>query len=784
MAVNEGNIHYVEFRGDTSQLRKEINLLSAKLNELGKNTSVQTSSIAGNTKKMSTSMASSFSSLNRLISGLGISVGIGAITSGLKSMLSASAELENVRTTFRVFTGSVALANATLSDLKRAALESPLNFQDFVQGSKTLMGYGVSASQVTGIVKMLGDVSGGSADRFQRLSLAFGQVVGAGRLMGQEARQMINAGFNPLQFIAEKTGKSMAQLQDEMRKGQISVQDVADAFKIATSEGGRFYGLSQEITNTLGGQWNKLQESIFFTLAEIGDKIASTFNLKQIVSDISDYMTKLKNEIVSALGSFEFNQYTITYLKEFYTAIGNIILALPKLIGLLVKLGEAIQMLNPFFWIALASFKALNLAVDKFNGKKVEPIFNKTNFDSILYTNKELAEIEYNLNEINKRIKQGGTDQFGMLVNVEDLKRQRDELLKTRQAIIDATKPRKSGKGSPSQEELDKIKEQQLKEYRSWEDAYANQQKLKEKALKEGVDFTQFTNDRLLEESVGAQGKQIFELTKYFHKVRELYKQNGLDVMPLYESFQEQATKIQLDFAKKRVQDLKNMMDKSIETFQKGMEDMQEGFNLLTSGGIKGFLDGLKDPDPLGTFFVNAFANATAFAESVPSLIGQGFGEIISGTVNFGEGMRRIGNSVLGALGDFVKGLGEQLIKFGIASTGIQAALASILTPAGAAAAIGIGTVLVALGSAMKNASQSQGQSVGGNARPSRVSATPVGRTSSKSMQSGSTYQYGGGTFATQSIKLSIDLTGSITASPTGYNISKQYETIARVTGR
>jgi hypothetical protein len=51
-------------------------------------------------------------------------------------------------------------------------------------------------------------------------------------------------------------------------------------------------------------------------------------------------------------------------------------------------------------------------------------------------------------------------------------------------------------------------------------------------------------------------------------------------------------------------------------------------------------------------------------------------------------------------------------------------------------------------------------------------------------MTSGSSYQYGGASYSTQSLKLSIDLTGAITATQTGYQINKSLETTLRVTGR
>lgn len=52
---------------------------------------------------------------------------------------------------------------------------------------------------------------------------------------------MINAGFNPLEVIAKKTGKTLGELKKEMEKGAISAKMVEEAMKDATSEGGRFF---------------------------------------------------------------------------------------------------------------------------------------------------------------------------------------------------------------------------------------------------------------------------------------------------------------------------------------------------------------------------------------------------------------------------------------------------------------------------------------------------------------------------------------------------------------
>jgi len=62
--------------------------------------------------------------------------------------------------------------------------------------------------------------------------------------------------------MSEKSGKSVAQLRDEMSKGKITVEDVTKAFEIATSEGGQFYKGMEEGAGTLSGKFSTLLDGI------------------------------------------------------------------------------------------------------------------------------------------------------------------------------------------------------------------------------------------------------------------------------------------------------------------------------------------------------------------------------------------------------------------------------------------------------------------------------------------------------------------------------------------
>lgn len=192
----------------------------------------------------------------------GIAGGIG-IKEFLGQMIQVRGEFENIETSLRVLLGgdSEKLSDI-MSQMKEYALISPLTTKDMASALQMMIGFGIQAEDAITYLKALGDISMGDTVHFNSLALAFSQMSAAGKLMGQDLNQMINAGFNPLQQISEKTGKTIGELKDEMSKGAISAQMVQQAFIDATSEGGKFYGMASEGAKTLNGQISMLQESV------------------------------------------------------------------------------------------------------------------------------------------------------------------------------------------------------------------------------------------------------------------------------------------------------------------------------------------------------------------------------------------------------------------------------------------------------------------------------------------------------------------------------------------
>jgi tape measure domain-containing protein len=200
---------------------------------------------------------------------LGVIGGATALKSLASQIVRVRGEFQSMQTAIETMVGKD-VASGLMAQLKEMAKISPLTLTDMVDAEKMMLGFNIQAEDTVRYLQALSDISMGDSVKFKSLTLAFSQMSAAGKLMGQDLNQMINAGFNPLQIIAEKTGKSIATLKDEMSKGAVSAEMVQQAFIDATSAGGKFYQMSENASKTINGQLSMMQDALDNAFNEMG----------------------------------------------------------------------------------------------------------------------------------------------------------------------------------------------------------------------------------------------------------------------------------------------------------------------------------------------------------------------------------------------------------------------------------------------------------------------------------------------------------------------------------
>lgn len=240
-------------------------------------------------RKQTAGLGASMGRLGKMMGTAGLLIGVVRLGS---SIVKLGADMEQTKVSFETMLGSRERANKLVSQINEFANVTPFQNDQLFENAKLLLNFGMTGEKVIPTMKMLGDISGGNAQKMQSLTLAYSQARSAGKLMGQDLLQMINAGFNPLQEISRTTGESMASLKKKMAAGRISVQQLDGAFRSATSEGGRFYKMMEKQSKTLAGRWSTLMGKIKMIGIGIGSKLLPI--LGKAIDFVSKFMESAK----------------------------------------------------------------------------------------------------------------------------------------------------------------------------------------------------------------------------------------------------------------------------------------------------------------------------------------------------------------------------------------------------------------------------------------------------------------------------------------------------------
>ena len=282
--------------------------------------------------------------------------GAGVLKALGSEMIRIRGEFQSMQTAIETMVGKD-IAGQLIPQIKELAKISPLTMSDMVGAEKMMLGFNIQAEDTIKYLKAISDISMGESSKFNSLTLAFSQMSAAGKLMGQDLNQMINAGFNPLQIISEKTGKSIATLKDEMSKGAVSAKMVQQAFIDATSAGGKFYNMSENASKTINGQLSMMQDAMDAAFNEIGQKSEGVImkGIQVTTSLIENYETvgKVLAGLITTYGTYRTAVMLVTAAESKHTLV-EIGLTNARILARKAQLAlNAAMLTNPY--VALAT---------------------------------------------------------------------------------------------------------------------------------------------------------------------------------------------------------------------------------------------------------------------------------------------------------------------------------------------------------------------------------------------------------------------------------------------
>lgn len=343
----------------------DVNKTTKEIDNLGKESNDSAKQVDNLSKKMgdadgaSKKLGDGFTVLKGTMANLA-SQAISKIVDGFKQLVGGAVDyqksMEYYTTSFTVMTGSADKAGETVKKLADIGATTPFDMPQLADATSLLMNFGFSADDAVDSMMMLGDISQGNADKLNSIARAYGKMNSAQKVTLEDINMMIDAGFNPLQEISEKTGESMQSLYDRISKGKMSVDEITESMKRSTSEGGKYFQSMDAQSQTLDGRLSTLSDTINSKLGEalqpILQKAADEWipNITNAIDNMDiDSVVSVIDDLISGVGD----------LFGFIMDNGSTIISLVAGIGTAMLTWKVASMINGLV-TAIQAFQAAN----------------------------------------------------------------------------------------------------------------------------------------------------------------------------------------------------------------------------------------------------------------------------------------------------------------------------------------------------------------------------------------------------------------------------------------
>ena len=324
----------VDIIGDASKLNRSLTSASSRLKSFG-------SQISGIGKKLST----------RLTIPLGVAGGIA---------LKSAANFERLKTQLNVLTGSAEEGSKAFERLVKFSAGTPFQLNELVKANNTLMGFGVSAEDAFKHLQMIGDISAVSGGDLQGISVAFGQVAAAGRLMGQDLLQLINNGVPIIDMLSKSMGVAKSEIKELVSEGAVTFPVLVKAFTEATSEGGKFEGGMAQLSQTISGVTSTVQDNLSIAFSELGKEIFKAFNVKELAKDFINFIKNLVDRFKELDSQ---TKKIIIVIAGIATVAGPVLIVIGSIASGISALASGISVAIPLLIKFTGAIKTLTVAL-------------------------------------------------------------------------------------------------------------------------------------------------------------------------------------------------------------------------------------------------------------------------------------------------------------------------------------------------------------------------------------------------------------------------------------
>lgn len=259
------------------------------------------------------------SSLRSMFGGLAAPIAGAFAVSGVmdfgSGVVKAAADAQAYSTALEVMLQNKTAADAMVAQVKEFAATTPFELPQVQAASQQLLAFGFDSTKVVPQLQTLGNVASALNQPIGDIAYLFGTAKVQGRLYTNDLMQFMNRGIPIVGELSKVMGVSEAQVKKLTEEGKVGFAELEQAMNNLGGAGGRFDGLMDRQSKTIGGTvsnlsdaWGQFKSDLGLSLApvissSIGMLQEALGGLRTAMGWVQEHGTLVKGVLIGVAGA-------------------------------------------------------------------------------------------------------------------------------------------------------------------------------------------------------------------------------------------------------------------------------------------------------------------------------------------------------------------------------------------------------------------------------------------------------------------------------------------------
>lgn len=187
---------------------------------------------------------------------------LGTAWARFSGLLGSGDDVGRVTARLAAFTKGTASAAKGAREVVEFADTPPFGLEETQRAAQLLLGCGIRASELKSTLESLGNVAAGGGASLEQMGIRLAKAFQTGRVTMEVLEPLMNSGINVMGELSKRTGKTQAELQKMMQKGQLGFRDLLGALLSMGAAGGQFAGAMEKNTQDLDSRMEALKGKV------------------------------------------------------------------------------------------------------------------------------------------------------------------------------------------------------------------------------------------------------------------------------------------------------------------------------------------------------------------------------------------------------------------------------------------------------------------------------------------------------------------------------------------